>query len=709
MGPAPAAPVSPADRFFEFSLLGLLASGFLAVVGSGYLDTPTTVITAAALLTRALITAGLLRLELPAGVVTAITLAYIGFYPVDYFFISGSLIPSAVHLVFFVAVVKILTAQSNRDFFLLKVIAFLELLAACILSSRVNFFGFLLLFLVLGVATFASGEIRQSFRKRPSVTRYSGRGLSLRLTAHALLVSAAILALTAGLFFFLPRTARAAFQHLVSRHDHMAGFSTRVTLGEIGEIKRDNTPVMHVKMDHAEDRFLPLKWRGAALAEFDGRTWYNPPATPELLRPDQAGLLRLDIEPPRRTDVRHISYAVHLGDAGSDALFFAGTPQYLRIDSPVFRNSLDNFRIRASESRNIWYQVYSRLEPLAWESDLAGELVGPLSPEWRAVYLQLPRMDPRVGELAHSITAGETAPASRARRIESYLRTHFGYTLELPEFEPADPLAYFLFHRKKGHCEYFASSMAVMLRELGIPSRVVTGFQSGVYNPISGSQLIRSSDAHSWVEAWLPHRGWTTFDPTPADPNAQRLSVWTRLGFYADAADVFWQDWVLNYNLDRQLQLASRMGESSRHVGLNWFDGVGPALARGYHRTSTFVLRYGFVLFGVAILAVLLQLFGHDIWRWWKSRQRVLKVQRGEAEASDATMLYLRMLKVLRRRGIEKPVWVTPFEFARVLQDPELSMLVGNLTAAYNELRFGRNAEAAGQIVRLLEQLEAVP
>ncbi len=148
--------------------------------------------------------------------------------------------------------------------------------------------------------------------------------------------------------------------------------------------------------------------------------------------------------------------------------------------------------------------------------------------------------------------------------------SHYEYTLELPPVEPADPLAFFLFHRKKGHCEYFASSMAVMLRMIQIPSRVVTGFQSGVFNPISGSQLIRTSDAHSWVEAWLPDRGWVTFDPTPPDPHGQQLSAWTRLGFYADAVDVFWQDWVLNYNLDRQLQLASRVGESGRHLGLNW-------------------------------------------------------------------------------------------------------------------------------------------
>jgi transglutaminase-like putative cysteine protease len=708
MHPDSAAPASPADRFFEFALLGLLTSGFLAVVGSGYLDTPTTVITAAALFLRALITAGLLRLELPAGAVTAVTLAYVGFYPLDYFFISGSFIPSAVHLVFFVAVVKILTAQTNRDYLFLKLIAFLELLAACMLSSRVNFFGFLLLFLVLGVATFSSGEIRQSARKRTTLARFSSRGLSLRLTASALLVSVAILAITAGLFFFLPRTARAAFQHLVSRRDRLTGFSTRVTLGEIGELKRDNTPVMHIKMDHPEDRTLPLKWRGAALSEFDGRTWFVPPASPQMLRPDQAGLLVLEPDPPRRPDIRHISYAVHLGELSGDALFFAGTPQYLRIDSPVFRNSLDNFRVRLSDSHNIWYQVYSRLELPAPDLDAADAFVDPLTREWRAVYLQLPRIDPRVSELAHEIARGDPSPAVQARLVEKYLRTHYGYTLELPQFEPADPLAYFLFHRKKGHCEYFASSMAVMLRALAIPSRVVTGFQSGIYNPISGSQLIRSSDAHSWVEAWLPHRGWTTFDPTPPDPNAQRLSVWTRLGFYADAAEVFWQDWVLNYNLDRQLQLASRVGESSRHVGLNWFDGVGPALSRAYDRTSNFVLRYGAALFGIAIAAILLQLFGRDWWRWWKSRQQVLKVQRGEAEASDATMLYHRMLKVLRKRGIEKPPWVTPFEFARVLQEPAVATVVVDLTAAYNELRFGGKTEVAGRIVNLLERLEAI-
>jgi hypothetical protein len=685
---------SPVEKFFEFSLLGLLASGFLAVVGSGFLDMPTMLFTAVALIVRALIVAGLVRFRLPAGVVTAITLAYAGFYPIDYFFISGpSFVPAAVHLVFFVAVIKILTASTNRDYFLLKIIAFLELLAACVLSERVNFFVFLLFFLILGVATFASGEIRQSRQRRITMAKTSARGLSLRLAAVAIFVSAAILVITAGLFFFLPRTARAAFQHLTSPRFHLAGFSNRVTLGDIGEIKKENTPVMHVKMDKLEDRGLALKWRGAALSEFDGRTWSNPPTQSEILRPDRVGQLVLEHFAPGGS--RHISYAVHLEEMASDALFFAGTAEYLRIDSTVFRNSLDNYRVRFIDSHNLSYQVYSRVEPPLRENDVSVEFIEPLRQEWRNVYLRLPNhVDGRIGKLARDIVSGERSQAKQARLVENYLRSNYGYTLELPQAEPADPLAFFLLHRKKGHCEYFASSMAVLLRVIGIPSRV--------------AQLIRTSDAHAWVEAWLPHRGWTTFDPTPPDPNQTRISLWTRLGFYADAAEVFWQDWVLNYNLDRQLQLATRMGESSRHVGVNWFDGVGPFFSRLWTATLEFVKLHGMLLLGIVALGLLVRQFGSDGWRWWNTRRRVLKVQRGEGEASDATLLYQRMLRVLHRRGIEKPAWLTPFEFARVLQEPELALLVEDLTAAYNELRFGGNPEAAGRLVGLLEKLEAV-
>lgn len=691
--------VNQVDRFFELSLLGLLASGFLAVAGSGYLDAPTIVLTAAALLTRALMVAGLIRFELPPIVVTLVTLAYIAFYAADYFLISRSFIPAAIHLVFFVAVVKILTGHTDRDYLLLKVIAFLELLAACIVSASFNFFVFLLLFLVLGVATFASSEIRQARKRGYSPARSSGAGVTVRLGGVVIAVSLAILTITAGLFFFLPRTARAAFQHLVSHRYHLVGFSNHVSLGEIGEIKQENVTVMHVKMDRPEDRSLALKWRGAALSEFNGRAWFNRPAPGQILQPDRAGLLRLDDGTPHR-DGRYISYAVYLSDLAQDALFFAGTPQYVRIDSLVVRRPFGNYSAQFTEARTVSYQVYSHLDSPAAKDPA---LVDPLSSEARHAYLQLPpRLDQRIRDLTEHIVGAEESPAVRAIMLQRYLRNNYGYTLELPKVEPDDPLAFFLFHRKKGHCEYFASAMAVMLRVAGIPSRVITGFQSGVYNPISGSQLIRTSDAHSWVEAWLPDRGWTTFDPTPPDPNAHGLSAWTRLSFYADAVDVFWQDWVLNYNLERQLQLASRVGESGRHIGLNWSEG--PRFWSG--RDWSGPRDFAFGLLGLVALAFLGKFLKRDGWRWWTTRQRMLKVQRGEGHPSDATLLYQRMLKALRRRGIEKPAWLTPCEFARVLQEPELALLVEDFTGAYNELRFGGNPDAAGRIFVLLERLE---
>ena len=140
----------------------------------------------------------------------------------------------------------------------------------------------------------------------------------------------------------------------------------------------------------------------------------------------------------------------------------------------------------------------------------------------------------------------------RAARIEDHLHREFTYSLdtEVPALS-RDPLADFLFATKRGYCEYFASAMAVLLRTQGIPARVVTGFQSGYYNDVSGSWVMRASDAHAWVEGWIDGRGWVTFDPTPsaATPSATGW-IQTRLrrmSMYLDAADTAWQQWVMQH------------------------------------------------------------------------------------------------------------------------------------------------------------------
>jgi transglutaminase-like putative cysteine protease len=706
-GPSPARNI---DRFFEYSVLGMLASGFFAVLGSGFLDLPSAVIMVSALIVRVLILTELIPFRAPARLVTALTVAYIGFYPVDYLFLSREFVPATVHLVLFLAVTKLLTASSERDYNLVKIVAFLELLAACIVSGSMNFFIFLGLFIILAVATFASGEIRRSSRKQGRLVRAGLRSVQWRIAALTVVTAIGILALTGGMFFILPRTARAAFQRLAPDRFRLQGFSNEVVLGEIGEVKTSKTPVMRVRaLDALSAPQSPpfavlgtnLKWRGTALSHFDGRRWSNPVPLPEdsVRIVPSTQLIANDERPP--ATVPRLNYEVHMQDSSSDVLFFAGVPEYLNINAPlVMRSFTGSYRVPFGLAQPLSYSAYAYLPPPEGPVSLR-----PLDPDERQRYLELPHTDLRITALASEWTAGARTPFREAEAIESHLRKDFRYSLQLPKSQPSDPISDFLFRRRQGHCEYFASAMAVMLRTLGVPARVVTGFQSGEFNPISGWLVIRSSDAHSWVEAWMPRRGWTVFDPTPPDPNAGAVTAWTRIGYYFDAAETFWQEWVLNYNMDRQLLLAFKMQTSTRS-GLSWMDNVTVSIDHARRAVTAFFRRWGATLAVFLIVAALGIYFGPRIRVTWNTRRRVLRVQRGQAQASDATLLYNRMLNLLSRKGIEKPAWVTPVEFARSLPPSHLTPLIEDLTAAYNDLRFGSRREVAGRMIALLEQLE---
>jgi transglutaminase-like putative cysteine protease len=704
MGRSQTGAVVSVERFFEFSLLGLVTSGYLAVLSSGYLDWPTAALTSAGLCLRAGLVLGLIRLPLSPGVVTVLTAAYMGFYPLDYLLLSRELLPATVHLVFFLAIIKVLTACSSRDHIFVGVIAFLALLAASVLSTNLNFFAALACFLLCGVASFASAEIRRSARKPCAMARGGLSNFHWRLAALSLTVALGILLLTGGMFFLLPRTAQAAFQHLVPQRYHVPGFSNEMTLGQIGEIRQHSRAVMRARFEGSGSPG-DLKWRGVALAHFDGQRWSNPPEAGELLRARE-GLLQLAEDVQRRRTGRRINYEVQLGAIASDALFLVGTPEFLRINLPaVIRTSTGSYRLPFGASEELRYGAYSFLEGEGLRTDKSA---GQKPPGTGPDYLQLPALDPRIPALARQIAAGQVSAEGRVQAVEQYLRSHYAYTTKLLSRQGADPLASFLFERRQGHCEYFASAMVVMLRALGIPSRVATGFQTGVFNPISGWYVVRASDAHSWVEAWIPRRGWTTFEPTPQQTRPSRPSLWARLGFYLDAAETFWDEWVLNYDLDRQLTLASSMESSGRRLSTHWLDHVRTTL-REWKSAATAWFRAHGVAAGLLLLAALaLGLAGPRAWVWWKARRRVRQVRRGAGQPSDATLLYARLLGLLKRRGFEKPAWLTPAEFARQLPASALAVRVEEFTLAYNHLRFGGCRQAALRMVALLGEMEGI-
>ncbi|MBV8728685.1 MAG: DUF3488 domain-containing protein [Acidobacteriia bacterium] len=584
------------DRFFQFCLLGLVTSGYLAVAGSGYLDAPTLVLTGAGLLLRGLLIAGVVRFEVAESTASILSLSYIGFFVIDYFFLSRDFLTATVHMVFFLAITRILTARSARDYLFTAVIAFMELLAAAITSVEFNFVLFLGLFLLFAIGALSSGEIRRSLVRSETMPRGFPFKFHARLGLISVLATLGILLITGGLFFLLPRTAEAAFARLISQRTYLLpGFSNQVTLGQIGEIKTTSRPVMHIAI-YSRSTLPAIKWRGAALTQFDGKQWSTPNPGEEKI-PVWNGHVELTTAGAGR----RLNYHVQLSAADTDALFFAGTPLRLDVNQfQVIRNRTGSYKLPRVPPPGFAYDAYSLL-------DVPPETAPPtvpapqLAPETRREALQLPKLDPRIAQLARAFSAGASTDLERARALERRLRRDYGYSLELPSREVADPLADFLFVRRKGYCEHFASAMAIMLRTLGIPARLATGFQNGIYNPFSELWVVRASDAHSWVEAWIPRHGWSTFDPTPPDPNPPGFALFSKLELYVDAAQTFWQDWVVSYDMRRQGTLSYRMESGARRLGIHWFDSL-TDLGTDWPARATAQLKRASVWFIVGLL-----------------------------------------------------------------------------------------------------------
>ena len=690
---------TPPHRFFEWSLLGMLASSSVAIAVSGFLEAPIIAV-AAAIAIRAARVCGWIRLPLPDRVFSAIAILLVGVWGLDYTYFSRDFLQSTLRLVGFLSAAMVIRARTSRDFFYVKLVALMQLVAAGVLSASLSYLLLFAIFAVFALAAQLSGEIRGNMeateaRQNAHVARAPAPRIASGLAILTGVVLVGILAIGAAMFLVLPRTATAALQTLGAGGVRIPGFSNEIRLGEIGRIRLTGTPVMHVRIDGPQAN-LGLKWRGSALSQFDGRRWFNEPGPVERI-PVESG----HIQPVERQQLwlpgRRISYEVQLKNVTSDVLFFAGIPESVGIEARIIlRNAVDGYQLPRGSSRGVRYQVFRAYLPD--DARPARRPGATLADADRLRYLQLPDLDPRVAKLARDVTAEQLSRFSMARSIERHLRSAYPSSMELPESESADPVAHFLFERKQGHCEYFASSMAVMLRTLGIPSRVATGFQSGTFNPMSGWHLVRSSDAHSWVEAFFDGVGWVTFDPTPPDPNSGAPSVWSRAGLYLDAADVFWQEWVVNYDLARQLTLVDRVGRPHTAIS-DWWPGWGGMGANWFHWR-----RMGIAL---ACAACVLAAFwmAPIVWRWSSRRARERDLRTGKGSASDATLLYERMLEALRKRGVEKPGWMTPAEFVKCVPAEDAG-IVGQLTGHYLAFRFGGCSDRAPQVLALVEELE---
>jgi protein-glutamine gamma-glutamyltransferase len=739
---SPAQPL-PAEQFFRAAVFFLVLTATLTLVSTGKLDLLTTLVAPLAILYKGFRWWRGHGPELKQTVATRLILAYVFFFPFDQLFLSRNLasgtsnsalyafLLAAVHFLLFVTVVRLYSAATDRDAIFLAMLSFAAILASAIFTVDPNFFFLFVVYLLFGVATFLGLEIRRGARgavfppvhAEPSREQRFYRAMSLA----AVSVTAGAIFFGSLLFFFFPRFSAGYFARTGFQPSLMTGFTESMELGRIGEIKKDNSVVMRVKTGSPVNYPL-LRWRGIALSTFDGRRWYSEGNARELHYAERDGWIPLgsdlDIKVPVAAEVQFI---VLLQPLASDVLFAPAQVMKLRGnfsgDAGTYYGAARRSTLGVdfagavfNPGRNYSQIRYEGVSLLPMERPAKARTAGTEYPEdIQSLYLQLPeKLDPRIPLLAQKITAAAGNPFDKSVILESYLRRNFGYTLNLAGKPGADPLAQFLFVTKAGHCEYFATAMAVMLRTLGIPSREVNGFLPGEFNDLAGDYIVRASDAHSWVEAYFPGSGWITFDPTPP-ADASKGGLFSRLNLYLDWMQLNWNEWVVNYDFAHQMLMAKNVRQNSTDYSESlrrWFR---RAQDRGMSGLTKWQRRHTFLskVFPVA-LVLLLVVLRFD---WIRSAVRwlslALQMRQPTAHRNNpqlASRLYSEMLRVLEKRGYTRAETQTPGEFAAALSlQPSLGSVVGEFTSLYAEARFGGAVCDAFRLRALLEQIRSTP
>jgi protein-glutamine gamma-glutamyltransferase len=624
------------------------------------------------------------------------------------------------------AAIKLLQKKSDRDWIFLYLMAFFEVLLAAGLSiSALYLLSFLTYLLVMACAIIAF-EIRKTSRlverkiagttaKKEDEVSESNMVMRVRrlpITAVALIIFVVVLALP--LFFLLPRVGGAGFGGDQRGLSTQSGFSDRVTLGQFGTIQMNDSVVMRVKLENGSENPNGLYFRGVALDTFDNKAWSKSKNGQQRVRTGGDRDMVVLNEPVIRDSL--FIQTIYLEPLDTPVLF--ALPRAVSIQGSFpFLTSDDYGAVNhARTSERVSYKAFSdrsvpsaatlRLDDLPYSTEVQN-------------YRSLPPVyDLKIAELAARITEGSKNRYDKAKAVESYLQTSYGYTLE-QKASGRQPLSDFLFNIREGHCEYFATAMAIMLRTQGVATRIVNGFHGGEYNDAVDMTIVRQRNAHAWVEVYFPKEdAWVTFDPTPfagQSGGGSTSGIAASFNKYVEALETFWIQYFVAFDnqeqqslartvrtgfVDYQARIASYLGVT-RDIFSEWL-----AEVRGDKGIQASLVAVGYAI-GYIVAVVIGVLLA--IWLFRKvSRLKVWPLlwdRLFSKRHSSIVEFYDRMLAILATRGFTREPFQTPLEFAYSLEIPEALAI----TQKYNSVRFGEQSLSRSEedeIEVLLEQIE---
>jgi protein-glutamine gamma-glutamyltransferase len=485
------------------------------------------------------------RWQLPAKWLRAV-LAFVALLAVllDYRTLNG--IDAGTALLVVMAGMKLLETRTLRDLTVIVFLSYFALFAAFLYNQSL-----LRLPYMLVTAWLLTVTLMRIHQTTMSMSVREAIGITGKMFVQA--VPLAIL-----LFLLFPRLPGQFWAVVPARGAATTGLSDEMSPGDVSELSISSQLAFRVKFAGTPPRARELYWRGPVLHDFDGRTWRRR-RTPFMPRDVTAMGATYQYELMLEPHQRRWIFALDVPTRWPAGRVMRGSDFQLWSEAPI--STLSSFRL---------------------ESATSYEVSGPLPQGTRDTDLRLPGgRNERSIELARDLRKRSGSDAAFIAAVLAKFRDEeYFYTLTPPRLE-LDSIDDFLFNTRRGFCEHFASAFTMLARAAGIPARVVTGYQGGEYNPMSGYLLIRQSDAHAWSEVWLEDRGWVRVDPTAAiAPDRiergleaaltesgeslpggflRRIALFSQLRLVWDAANTFWNSEVVAFGETQQRWLLERL------------------------------------------------------------------------------------------------------------------------------------------------------
>ena len=432
-------------------------------------------------------------------------------------------------------------------------------------------------------------------------------------------------------------------------------FNNRMDLRVRGDLSDD--VVMRVRAS------APAMWRGMIFETYDGDAWEADLDEPVEIIGDPPYHYPPEFRSlgPRAT----LTQTFYIEAEQPNVVFAGGQPDSVWIEGSLNIDDNGGLRTASTLTPGSVYSVVSS-RGAASNNELR-QIPETPTPEHLQRYLQLPDTVPsRVGELAEMITRDAPTRLDKVRAIEAWLAQNYRYNIESPvPPEGQDAVDHFLFETDVGFCEQFAAATTVMLRELGIPSRIAAGYTPGTRNPFTGYYEVKNSDAHTWVEVWFPRYGWYEFDPTFAIPPAE-----------ADATE--------SIPLARVIDFLSEK-----------LDGVVPGNAKGFLRNGIIVVLIAVVLVSAWIA-----------WRRLGRRSRPPQPLESPLLPGPITRAFRGLEDALASQGRARAPAETAAELMRRTIARKPAPSAKGALSAFERERYGQDAPTPAEVDAAVEELD---